>query len=58
MHSKSDNIGCMIYDKADKVIQNLLELVLIRHQIRLKTLMRGSGFIFDCVICYITDVIK
>ena len=48
----------MIYDKADKVIQNLLELILIRHQIRLKTLMRGSGFIFDCVICYITDVIK
>ena len=48
----------MIYDKADKVIQNLLELILIRHQIRLKTLKRGSGFIFDCVICYITDVIK
>ena len=32
MHSKSDNIEIMIYDKADEAIQELFELLLFRYQ--------------------------
>ena len=33
MHSKSDNKGIMINDGEDEVIEELLELLLSRHQI-------------------------
>ena len=39
----------MIYDKADEVIKELFESLLHRYQIGLKTSMKGSDFIFDCV---------
>ena len=39
----------MIYDKADKVIEELSEPFLYRYQIRWETSMKGSDFIFDCV---------
>ena len=48
MHSKSDNIECMIYDNADAVIEELFES-LNRYQIGLRRSIRGSDFIFDCV---------
>ena len=49
MHSKSDNIEIMIYDKADEVTKDLLESLLNRYRIELETSMRGSDFIFDCI---------
>ena len=49
MHSKSDNIEVMFNDKVDKVIEELFKSLFSRYQIGLKTLMKVSGFIFDCV---------
>ena len=49
MHSKSDNIEIMIYDKADEVIKELFESLLSRYQIGLETSIEGSDLIFDCV---------
>ena len=49
MHSKSDNIEVMVYDKADKVIQECFESPLSRYQIGLNTSMRESDFIFDSI---------
>ena len=48
MHSKSNNIGILKYYRADKVIEQLFEICL-RYQIVLKTSMRGSNFIFNCI---------
>ena len=48
----------MIYDKADEVIQWLFESLLSRYQTCLEELMKSSGFIFDCAIVSITNVIK
>ena len=48
----------MIYDKADEVIQWLFESRLSRYQTCLEELMKSSGFIFDCAIVSITNVIK
>ena len=45
MHSKSDNMEIMIYDKVGELFESLLN----RYQIGLETSMRGSNFIFDCV---------
>ena len=39
----------MIYDKADEVIEERFGSFLERYQFGLETLMKGSGFIFDCV---------
>ena len=47
MHSKSDKITIMIYDKADEVIEELFKSFFNRYQIMLETLMKGSEFIFD-----------
>ena len=47
MHSKSDNIEIMIYDKVQEVIEELFEILLNKYQIGLETAMRGSDFIFD-----------
>ena len=49
MHSKSDNVEILIYDKADEVIQKLFESLLPRYRAALEELMNGSGFIFVCV---------
>ena len=49
MHTKSDNIEIMINDKADEVIEELLQSLLFRYQIELEASMKGSDFIFDCV---------
>ena len=48
MYSKSDT-EIMIKDKADEVIEELLELLLSRFQIGLEITMRDSDFIFDYI---------
>ena len=52
MHSKSDNIEIMIFDKADKVIEELFQPLLKRYQIGLETSLKGTDFIFDCVYLF------
>ena len=47
MHSKTDNIEIMTYDKADEVIEERSESLLSKHQIGWKILMKGSDFIFN-----------
>ena len=49
MHPKNDNIDIMSHDKADEVIEELFESLLSRYLIGLKTPVKGSDFIFDCV---------
>ena len=49
MHSKSDNMGVMTHDNANKAIEEIFELLFSRYQFRLETSMRGSDFIFDGV---------
>ena len=49
MHSKSDNMEIMIYDKADEVIKEPFHSLLSRYQTSLEELMKHSDFIFDCV---------
>ena len=49
MHLKSDNIEIMSHDKADKVIEELFESLLSTYQIVLKTSMKSSNLIFDCL---------
>ena len=46
MHSKSDNTEIMIYDKADKVIEELSESLLNGYHIALGTSLKGSDFFF------------
>ena len=46
--SKNDNIEIMIYDNADKVSEELFQLLLSRYQIGLEISMKGSNFIFEC----------
>ena len=49
MRSKSGNIEIMINDKADEVVEELFQSLLSRYYFGLKTSMKGSDFIFDCV---------
>ena len=49
MHSKSDNIGIMINDETDQVIEEIFQSLLSRYQIGLEKLMKGGNFVFDCV---------
>ena len=59
MHSKSDNINVMTYDRANEVIAKNFESLLSRYQIGLEASMMGSDFIFDGVNCHqITIAIK
>ena len=58
MHSKSDKRECVIYDNADEVMKNLFASLLNRYHVRLETSMRGSDFLFDCIIYFIINVIK
>ena len=48
-HSQSDTIEIRIYDKTDKVIKELLELLLSIYRNGLEKTMRGCGFSFDYV---------
>ena len=48
MHSKSNNIEIMTYDKADEAIEELFESRLSRYQIELKTSMKVGNLIFVC----------
>ena len=48
MHSKSDKIEIMIYDKADEVIKELFESVLSRYQIGLEISIKVRDSISGC----------
>ena len=49
MHSNSDNIEIMIYDKANEAIEKILEILFNTYQVALETSIKGSNFIFDFV---------
>ena len=49
MNLKSDNMEFIVYDNADKVIEELFKSLLNRYQIRWETSMRGSDLSFVCV---------
>ena len=49
MTSRNDNTESIINDKANEVIEELLQSRPSRYQIGLETSMRGSNIIFDCV---------
>ena len=51
-------IQSVITYKADNNIKELFELLLNRYQIGLEISMRASDFIFNCVVCCLTYVIK
>ena len=47
MHSISNNIEIMINDKADEVIEELLESLRNRYQNNLEKLMKDSEFVIN-----------
>ena len=49
MHSKSKNIEFMLYDNANKVVDELFKWLLPKHQNNLETSMKGSDLVFDSV---------
>ena len=49
IHSKSDNMEIMTYDRADEVIKKLIESPLKTYQIGFETSMKLSDFIYCCV---------
>ena len=49
MYSKTDTIDFMIYDKADKVMEEPFKSLPNIHQIGLEASVRGSYFIFVCI---------
>ena len=49
MYSKIDNIEVMMADEIDKIIEDLLDSFLQRHQKNLEKSTRGSESVFDCV---------
>ena len=49
MHSKSDSIEITVNDTVDEVIEELFQSIISMHQIELKTLIKSTGFIFDCI---------
>ena len=48
MHSKSDNIGIMMNDKEDEIIEELFYSLKNRYQNNLES-MKGSEFVFNYV---------
>ena len=48
IHSKSDNIKIINYDKADEIIKELFDSLLQRYQVELETSIKGSDFMFYC----------
>ena len=57
MHSKSNNIEIMIYDKAEKIIKEFFQSILCRYQRSLAESTKVSYFVFNYVY-YTTNVIK
>ena len=49
VYSYSENIVIIIEDKADKVSKIFFRTLLTKYQNYLKTSVKDSGFIFDCV---------
>ena len=49
MHSRSNNIKIKIDYKIDEVMEVLFKTLLSRYQIGLKTLMKDSNFMIDCI---------
>ena len=49
IHLKSDNIGNMINDDADEVIEELFKLLQNRYQNNFEDSMKGIEFVFDYV---------
>ena len=49
IHSECDNLGFMIYSKADGDIEQLFESLPKRYQIGSETSIKVSDFIFECV---------
>ena len=60
MHSKSDNIEIMNYDKADEVIEEVFKSLLNRYQGGFKILIKGGNFVFGYVnlLHYKCDIIN
>ena len=58
MHSKSDNIEIVIYDKANKAIEKLFELLLNRYQIELQISVKVAIISLIALTCCITNVIN
>ena len=56
MHSNSDNIEIMTYDKVDEVIKELFESTLYRYQTGLEESMKGNDFVFDQVEFFILQI--
>ena len=58
MHSRSDNIELMIND--EEVIEEHFQSRLCRYEIGLETSVKGSDFIFACIvlICCNTNIIE
>ena len=48
-HSKSDNIGIMIGNETDEIIQELFKCLLQKYEKNLKESMKGCKFAFDSV---------
>ena len=50
MHSKSDRSIVMIGYDTDEIIQELFDPLLHRYQIGREQTMKGTNFIFDCIL--------
>lgn len=57
MHSKSDRIEILTFNKADEVIRQLFESVLSGYQTGIAKSMKGGDFAFDYVF-FITNARK
>lgn len=55
-HSKNDNRGFMVYNKVDKITIDLFESLLIRYHIGFEASVKGSGFIFECVLFIVLQI--
>ena len=53
---KDNGEECVMNSKSDSI--ELYDSLIKKYQIGLEKSMRGSDFIFDCVIYYIINVIK
>ena len=58
MHSKSVYIEIMINDKEDEVTEEFFKSLSKIYQIGLERSMRGSNFIFDCVLLLYNNYLK
>ena len=49
MQAKIAKTEVIANDNPDEIIEDFLDWLLCRYQIRLETQLRGSDFIFDCI---------